>query len=330
MLSPGRFVRVGDESPAEIGDRHHNGLSLGTRMNLKQIETFLWIVRLGSFAAAAERMNATQATVSIRVQELEHTLGVKLFDRRHRSATLTAKGRELVAMADDLMNLVDSIQSQVGNPQSIGGLVRIGVADAIAMTWLHDLVAAVREAYPKVRLNLEIGMAIDLVNELERGELDLVLAPGEMWAKEFSTIPLGAAEFVWMSSPLLHVPNRPLTPRDLQDWPIITLSERSYHYRIVNQWFKDAHAVCREFVLCNSIAAIASLTRKGLGIGLIPLVAVQEEIAADALRVVTCTPPIPPLKFYALLPEGEMLLARRVAVIAGKVSGFLSSSQATR
>ncbi len=299
-------------------------------MNLRQLETFLWIVRLGSFAAAAERMNATQATISIRIQELERTLGVKLFDRRHRSATLTAKGRELVAMADQLMNMVDAIQSHIGNPRSIGGIVRIGVADVIAMTWLHDLVAAVREAYPKARMNLKVGMAIDLIDELRHGELDLVLAPGEIWVKEFTSVPLGATEFVWITSPLQHVPTRPLTPRDLQEWPIITLSERSYHYRIVNLWFKNNNAVCREFVLCNSIAAIVSLTRKGLGVGLIPVVAVREELATGTLRVVECKPPIPPLNFYALLPEGEMLLARRVAAIAGKVSGFLEPAQATR
>lgn len=299
-------------------------------MNLRQLETFLWIVRLGSFAAAAERMNATQATISIRIQELERTLGVKLFDRRHRSATLTAKGRELVAMADQLMNMVDAIQSHIGNPRSIGGIVRIGVADVIAMTWLHDLVAAVREAYPKARMNLKVGMAIDLIDELRHGELDLVLAPGEIWVKEFISVPLGATEFVWITSPLQHVPTRPLTPRDLQEWPIITLSERSYHYRIVNLWFKNNNAVCREFVLCNSIAAIVSLTRKGLGVGLIPVVAVREELATGTLRVVECKPPIPPLNFYALLPEGEMLLARRVAAIAGKVSGFLEPAQATR
>jgi DNA-binding transcriptional LysR family regulator len=291
-------------------------------MNLKQIETFLWIVRLGSFAAAAERMRTTQANVSIRIHELEQALGVKLFDRRHRSAKLTAKGQELILLADQMMGLVDAIQSHIGDPQSIGGIVRIGVADTIAMTWLHDLVAAVRETYPKVRLNVRVGVAIDLVDVLRRGEVDLVLAPGEMWVKEFNAVSLGAVEFVWMASPQLRVPSRPLSPRALQDWPIITLSERSYHYRIVNQWFKDNNAVCREFVLCNSIGAIVSLTRNGLGIGLIPTVGVREELASHALRIVACRPPIPPVTFYALLPENEMLLARRVAALAAKVSTF--------
>lgn len=291
-------------------------------MNLKQLETFLWVVRLGSFAAAAERTKTSQAAVSIRIQELEQALGVKLFDRRHRSAKLTAKGQELIALADHVVALVDSIQTQVGTPEANGGVVRVGVADAIALTWLQDLVAEVRANYPKVRLNLRIGMANDLVDELRRGESDVVLAPGEMWSKEFKTIPLGAAAFAWMVSPSLNVPAGCLTPRALQDWPIITLSDRSYHHRIVNQWFKDDQAACREFVVCNSLGAILTLTLRGLGVGLIPVVGARDEVASGALRIVDCQPEIPPLLFYALLPEHEIVLARRVAALAGKVSTF--------
>lgn len=291
-------------------------------MNLKQLETFLWIVRLGSFAAAAERLKTSQAAVSIRIQEIEETLGVKLFDRRHRTAKLTAKGREMVALADQVVANVDAIHAQVGNPESLGGIVRVGVADAIAMTWLQDFVAAVREAYPKLRLNLKIGMAIDLADDLRRGDADIVLAPGDMWTKEFRTVLLGKAEFVWMANPALRLPNRPLTPRALQEWPIITLSERSYHHRIINQWFKDNQAICREFVVCNSIGAIVALTRKGLGVGLIPIAGARDELASGALRIVDCDPPIPPLDFHALIPDGETAMARRIAALAEKVSGF--------
>ena len=58
-------------------------------MNMKQLETFYWVERLGSFSAAAERVHATQSTISMRIQELEQSLGVKLFDLSHRMARLT-------------------------------------------------------------------------------------------------------------------------------------------------------------------------------------------------------------------------------------------------
>ena len=58
-------------------------------MNFKKLETFYWAAKLGSFTAAAERMNATQSTVSMRIQELERELAVVLFDRSQRKARVT-------------------------------------------------------------------------------------------------------------------------------------------------------------------------------------------------------------------------------------------------
>jgi DNA-binding transcriptional LysR family regulator len=65
-------------------------------MNVKQIETFYWVVRLGSFRAAADRLSTTQSTVSMRVMQLEKDIGMALFDRTRRNARLTQKGRALV------------------------------------------------------------------------------------------------------------------------------------------------------------------------------------------------------------------------------------------
>ena len=87
-------------------------------MNRKQLETFETIVRLGSFAAAAAKLNATQSTVSARIQELEESLCVQLFDRAQRKANLTTKGRELVSYAQTAIDLFSKIQHRVGNPQA--------------------------------------------------------------------------------------------------------------------------------------------------------------------------------------------------------------------
>ncbi|PWT91043.1 MAG: hypothetical protein C5B56_04445 [Proteobacteria bacterium] len=104
-------------------------------VNRKQLETFATIVRFGSFAAAAARLNATQSTISARIRELEESLGVQLFDRTQRKAKLTAKGRGLVAYAHSAIELFSEIQRQLGSPQAQTGIVRVGVAELVAVTW---------------------------------------------------------------------------------------------------------------------------------------------------------------------------------------------------
>jgi len=306
-------------------------------MNFKQIETFLWIVRLGSFAAAAERLQTTQSAVSVRIQELEQALGVKLFDRRQRSATLTPKGKDLVAKAGELIGLVDDIQTSIGDPHSLSGIVRVGVADLIAITWLSELVQKICVRHPRATLDLEVGMAVELVEKLRRGDLDVIMVPGDIWASEFQAVSLGETDFVWMTSPQLNVPQRPLTPLDLQRWPIISLSQQSYHYRVIQQWFKSGGAACRQLVLCNSISVIAAVTAGGLGIGLIPPHYARRDLDEGKLVLVDAKPAIPPVEFFAFT-QREMVspLTRVITRTAVRTSPFAKvakrppSGQATR
>ena len=98
-------------------------------MNIKQLETFVWIVRLGSFAAAADRLYTTQSAVSMRIRELEQDIGIGLFDRTHHKARLTAKGKELLGYAEQLITLESEIRHRIGDPKTLAGVARVGVAE---------------------------------------------------------------------------------------------------------------------------------------------------------------------------------------------------------
>ena len=97
-------------------------------MNLKQLETFYWAAKLGSFTAAAQRVNSTQSTVSMRIHELEQAFGVDLFDRSQRTARVTARGRELIRYAEQMLSLSAEMRDRISAPHSIPGVVRVGVA----------------------------------------------------------------------------------------------------------------------------------------------------------------------------------------------------------
>jgi DNA-binding transcriptional LysR family regulator len=292
-------------------------------LNIKQLETFLWIARLGSFASAADRLNSTQSTVSVRIHELEQSLGVKLFDRSRRVIQLTPKGVELLPKAEQLVEMVWSIESTIGDAHSIAGNVRIGVADVVALTWLGALVAAVRDGYPSVMLEIDVGLAVDLVDKLRRRELDMVLTPADRPSLEFEGRLLGKVDFVWMASPSMALPTTKVTPAMLQAWPVVTLSEQSFHYNAVNRWFRENAAKCERVITCNSISVLISLVKKGMGIGLVPAPCVDSLVKESKLRVVDTKPETEAVPFYALTPlDTAMPLAEQIACIAVKVSNF--------
>ena len=93
-----------------------------SRIALYHLETLLWIARLGTFGAAAERLNTTQPAISARVRELENLVGKQLFRREGRTMTLTPAGRQLVRESEP-----SSVATARKTWVPVGGLAQFSV-----------------------------------------------------------------------------------------------------------------------------------------------------------------------------------------------------------
>lgn len=292
-------------------------------VTLQQLETFFWTVTLGSFSAAAERLYATQSAVSMRVRELERTLGVELFDRTHRTARLTPRGRELMEYASRILDLSTELEHRIAAPESMFGTVRFGVAEVITTTWLPELIRTIAERYPNVRLEIEEALTAELMESLAQAELELVLAPGHSRAQELSTLSLGAVAFEWMASPALGLEDRVYGPAELAGYPIIGMKPKSFHYSAIEDWFQNEHVRGRYLARCKSVAVAASMTIAGMGVAYLPAKHYAGEIESGRLKIVTTSPRLEPVQFVAVFPQGHSFsLARTVAELAREVSTF--------
>lgn len=269
-------------------------------MNMKQLETLVWIVRLGSFAAAADRLCTTQSTVSCRIQELEQDFDIQLFDRSHHKARLTAKGKELFHYAERLIDLASEMRHRIGNPQSLSGLVRLGVAEVVAITWLPKLVHAVRSKYRDVVLEIDVQLTRPLISRLRDGQLDLILVPGPVVEPGLTSDPVGKVEFRWMAGRDFKVPSGTLSPETLQSLPVISLSADSHHHSLIEQWFSRNNAQYNFVTRCNNLNVVASLTMANEGIGYLPVAAYGKEISDGSLVMLKTRPKMPPVDFVAV------------------------------
>ncbi|MEQ8964989.1 MAG: LysR family transcriptional regulator [Azospirillaceae bacterium] len=290
-------------------------------MNLKQIETFFWVGRLGSFQAAADRLNTTQPGISNRVRELERTLGVVLFDRSGRSARLTPHGRELMISAERMLTLAKDIEERLGRSGAVTGLVRVGVADTIALTWLPDLVARIAEDFPGLAIELEVGLSVDLLAQLQERRVDLALVVGPVALPGMECRPLWDVDIRWMASPGLAVPAGRATAEDLVDLPIISHTIGSHQHLTIVQWFREAGLVPRRISSCSSLATIIKMASAGLGLCILSPVTLTREIAAGHLAVVETDRPLPPNRFVAVYPDQAIQKApRMIAALAQEVA----------
>lgn len=302
-------------------------------MTLKQLETFYWVCRLGGFATAAERLHSTQSAVSMRIQDLERSLGVALFDRSQRSARLTAKGQELVKYAEQLMTVATEIQHRIGDPRVLAGTVRLGVTEFVAVTWLPKLVSAINENYPGIVLELDVDLTLNQLQKLQNGDLDVAVLPGPIEEPGLANVSLGSVEFAWMASPKLGVPHKRLTPRDLQAWPLLTLTRHSNLHKLLGTWFEESGATVRRVDVCNSIGVLAALTMAGLGVSFLPREHFAREVESGRLQVLDLTPKLPDLEYFAVFEKRQTQpLSQTIAQLAQQYSSFRKdgSSHGTR
>ena len=135
-------------------------------VTLKQIEAVHWVEKLGSFHAAAERLNTTQSTISKRVQELEGSLGIPLFDRASNGTQLTLRGRELLGDFSAMLRLRQNILQKAGIDTSYSGHFRLGVTEMVALTWLPQLIRSIRALYPDIVLSTSVDLTQNLLKKL--------------------------------------------------------------------------------------------------------------------------------------------------------------------
>ncbi len=294
-------------------------------MNFQQLETFRWVVHFGSFTKAASKLHTTQSTVSMRISELEQEIGVKVLDRSQRTIRMTPKGRDLLRYAAEIHLLVMELKANVGNPEKVSGSVRLGVAELIALTWLPKLVAELNRLYPKVEIDLEVGLTGDMYDKIRAGEIDLSFLPVEGHPGQgLESILLGKVHFAYMAAPQLIRKGQRLRPRDLEQWPVISLGPNSVLSEIQDSWFRQNKVRPTKLDRSNSMEISAGLVRSGLGISLLPVDYYADDLAAERMVILDVTPSLPPVSFSAIhAAENTSPLVRQIIDLARRSGEFI-------
>jgi DNA-binding transcriptional LysR family regulator len=162
---------------------------IGRRLRLRDLHVFSTVVRLGSMGKAAQALGVTQPAVSEVIADLEHALGVRLFDREPQGVNVTAYGaaleRRSLAAFDELKQGIKDIEF-LSDPTV--GEVRIGCPESISAAILQPIIEEFTLQYPRVVLDLETVNNLSVAQKLRDRQLDVALAR-DGW-------PLGNPELV--------------------------------------------------------------------------------------------------------------------------------------
>ncbi|MBU0902060.1 MAG: LysR family transcriptional regulator [Gammaproteobacteria bacterium] len=235
---------------------------------LRELKTFVAVARHGTFAAAGQQVGLTQSAVSAQMRVLEQGLGVRLFERSGRSAVLNAAGRHALPLAEQMLGLY----AQMALPTSAAewqGELKVGAIATLQTGLLPEALPRFRAAAPRVELKLVPGVSLNLLSQIDAGELDLALLikpPFEL-PKELLQISLAREPFV-LITPLSVTADDPL--QILAEQPFVRYDRRSFGGRRVNQFLREQRLTVQEALELDELEAIVRMVEYGLGVSLIP------------------------------------------------------------
>lgn len=270
---------------------------------IDELRHFLLIVELGTFTGAARRAHLSQPALTAAIQRLEAEVGARLLLRGPGGATPTAAGAALVPHARAVLAALADARRAVAEIEGLrAGEVRVG-ASATACTYLlPPTLAAFRAERPKIRFLLREATPDEVLEALDRGDLDLGVITsehGEPWLVD---------ELILIAAPTLPHPERA---------PFVTFGPGSTTRALLLRHFPEAEIVME----LGSIAAVKGNVRAGIGVALVGRSTVEHDLAAGRLVAVP-DPRTPIAREFRLVHRGvdrlapaaarlrEMLLAR--------------------
>lgn len=269
--------------------------------SFKQLEALYWIATLGGFAPAARKLNTTQSAVSKRIKELEAIFDTPLFDREQRQARLTEKGEEMLLIARRLLEQRDVAIEQFSKPEVIERRLRIGVTELTAMTWLPRLVRRIHQHYPRVVIEPDVDLSVNLRDKLLNDEMDAIIVPDAFAEPGFSALPLASVKSVWLAKPgLITQGRRPLRMHELASYTILTQGNKSGTGILYDRWIKSQAISPGHSLSCSSIVALIGLTISGMGVSYLPYNCLGPLIDSGMLEIVETTPRLPEVPYVAL------------------------------
>lgn len=283
-------------------------------MNWDDIRIFLALVRAGTLSQAGRKLGIEHSTVVRRIDSLETSIGLRLFDRLPRGWQMTMEGEQLYARAEQMEEAANALLLEASSGAELSGTVRLSALPAFSNAFLVRQLAAVKDRWAPITIEL---VAETRLASLSRREADLAIRMGRPQDPGLATRPLGALSFGLFAHPAYLERHTP------PDWRFIGFDE-SLRAAPEQQWL-DRYADGRDFSFrSNNTTSLYEAAVNGLGIAVLPHFLARANPQLQELA----TDPAPPLRELWLVIHPEVRRSARVRLIADLVTEIICANEA--
>lgn len=292
-------------------------------VDLEHLRTFLAVVRLGSFVAAARQLGLSPAMVGRRIQTLEERFGARLIERTTRSQRLTDTGQEFLQRATAIIEATEQLD-EMTHPDSgkLSGRIRLSAPTTVGIRRLPAIIAGFVDRHPEVIIEMNLSdRRVDLVSE----GFDLAVRIGQLRASAMIARRVGNYRFACCASPgFLRRHGRPGHPDQLRQLPAVLNLNLTPRNRWPFQQQDGTPFTVEVFgnVEIDNGEALRAAALAGAGLAYIPLDLVADDLADGGLIAVLDDWTLPSLPIHTLHPSRQLVPRRVMAFIDAVAEGF--------
>ncbi len=250
------------------------------------MKAFVAIAESGTFTAGAARVHVTQAAISMQIRQLETETRAQLFIRAPRRVILTEAGEKLLERAYTILREHDAALDELAELTGAHrGRLRIGSASAMVNADpLPQILKELRHIHAGVETSVVSGTSESLVKQVLAGELDAAFVSLPVEARGVQTELLSEDYLVAIASSNHQLAKQKIVSAYALAGEKLILGERGGNTRrLIDQFFAQAGVTLKVAMELSRLSAIKRMVEEDMGVGIVPLQSVQEEVAKGSL-----------------------------------------------
>ena len=260
---------------------------------LRQLRYFDALARHGHFGRAAEACSISQPALSVQIKDLEEALGADLFERSARQLRLSAFGEEFLLRVRDIIRSVDELGDLArAHRRQLVGRLRIGVIPTVAPYLLPAMISSLTRTNADLDIHVRETVTPKLIQELAEGRLDTAIVALPISEPQMEETPLFNESFVLVRP--LEDEGKPVPSKDTLREMRLLLLEEGHCFREQALSFCDMGSVRpREILDGSSLTTLVQMVGAGIGVTLIPEIAMSVETRSAAVSIARFQEPQP-------------------------------------
>ena len=272
-------------------------------MDIELYKTFYFVAKYKSITKAAEMLYISQPAVTMSIKKLEEQLEMTLFTRTKRGVILTNEGKVLYEYVKQAMESLKIGENRINNLKKLDtGNIRIGIGTTLTKYFLMKYLDKFHKLYPKININIDTSMTVDILKKLENGLVDIaIITTDKLDYKDFNIAYSRNIQDIFVASKEYYdVIGKKTSLDNLNNYPLLLQSPNTSTRNFLDSFSLKHGVKLNSSMELASFSLVLEFSKIGMGIGFISKDFVENEINKKELFEIKTVPEIPKRKILVL------------------------------